>query len=296
MIVPGRIHARQVLQTLHYVGRPLALLFCWDVAVTVGYLATPYKVDFPGLPLSLIGSAIAVFLAFRNTTAYARWWEARTLWGAMVNSSRSFARELKMLLPSGSDGVRAELVRRQIAYVHALRLHLRRQSPWSELQQRLPADELEQLQTVANVPNAILDRSAQIIGRVDGLDSMKLAALARTLSDFSNAQGGMERINNTPFPRQYATYPIVFTHGFCLLLPLGLVGSLGIYTPLGSTVAGFLFLALLQIGNDMQAPFANTENDVPLTSLTRSIEINLRDSLGEAHQLKPVEVENGVLW
>ncbi|WP_458070910.1 bestrophin family protein [Rhodanobacter sp. BL-MT-08] len=296
MIVPGRVRPRQVLQVLHYVGRPLALLFFWDVAVTAGYLATPYKFDVPALPLSLIGSAIAVFLAFRNTTAYARWWEARTLWGAMVNASRTFARELKMLLPSGSSTVRADLVRRHIAYVHALRLHLRRQSPWGELQQRLPADELEQLRAVTNVPNAILDRSAQIIGEMSDLDSMKLATLARTLSDFSNAQGGMERINNTPFPRQYATYPVVFTHGFCLLLPLGLVGSLGIYTPLGSTVAGFLFLALLQIGNDMQAPFANTENDVPMTSLTRSIEIVLRDGLDEAHQLKPVDVENGVLW
>jgi putative membrane protein len=296
MIVPGRVHPRQVLQILHYVGRPLALLFCWDVVVTAGYLVTPYRFDFPALPLSLIGSAIAVFLAFRNTTAYARWWEARTLWGAMVNSSRSFARELKMLLPSSAGSIRIELVRRHIAYVHALRLHLRRQPPWNELQARLPADELEHLHTVANVPNAILDCSAQIIGRLEGLDSMKLATLAHTLSDFSNAQGGMERINNTPFPRQYATYPVVFTHGFCLLLPLGLVGSLGIYTPLGSTVAGFLFLALLQIGNDMQAPFANTQNDVPLTSLTRSIEINLLDGLGETHTLKTVEVDNGVLW
>jgi putative membrane protein len=296
MIIPGRVHPKHVWQILHYVGRPLALLFGWDVAVTVGYLATPYKFDFPALPLSLIGSAVAVILAFRNTTAYARWWEARTLWGAMVNSSRSFARELKMLLPSESIAVRTELVHRHIAYVHALRLHLRRQLPWEELQPRLPSDEVEQLHAVANVPNAILDRNAQIIGQLEDLDSIKLATLARTMTDLSNAQGGMERIKNTPFPRQYATYPVVFTHGFCLLLPLGLVGSLGIYTPLGSSVAGFLFLALLQIGNDMQAPFSNNENDVPLTSLTRSIEINLRDSVGEEHQLAPVEVENGVLW
>ena len=296
MIVAGRIHPKQVLQILHYVGRPLALLFCWDVLVTVAYMITPYTFNSPPLPLSLIGSAIAVFLAFRNTTAYARWWEARTLWGAMVNSSRSFARELKMLLPPECVAIRTELVRRHIAYVHALRLHLRRQSPWSELEDRLPASEREHLQTVTNVPNAILDRTAQIIGQLEGLDSIKLAAFAHTLSDFSDAQGGMERIKNTPFPRQYANYPIVFTHGFCLLLPLGLVGSLGIYTPLGSTVAGFLFLALLQIGNDMQAPFSNTENDVPLTTLTRAIEIDLRESLGETHHLKPVDLDNDVLW
>ncbi|KAG9575227.1 hypothetical protein KCV01_g17907, partial [Aureobasidium melanogenum] len=113
--------------------------------------------------------------------------------------------------------------------------------------------------------------------------------------DISNAQGGMERIKNTPLPQQYATYPEIFTHGFCLLLPLGLVETLGLYTPLGSTVAGFLFLALLQIGNDMQNPFENLEDDVPLTTLTRAIEIDLRDGLGEKHGLEPVKPQDGIL-
>ncbi|WP_266157852.1 bestrophin family ion channel [Dyella silvatica] len=106
----------------------------------------------------------------------------------------------------------------------------------------------------------------------------------------------MERIKNTPLPQQYATYPTLFTHAFCILLPLGMVESLQLYTPLGSTAVGFLFLALLQIGNDMQNPFENTENDVPLTTITRNIEIDLRDGLGEAHGLKPAPVEDGVLW
>lgn len=294
MILPGRAHLGHIL---HYVGKPLAWLLAWDVAVTAAYLLyAHYWVEFPALPLTLLGSAVAVYLSFRNTTAYARWWEARTLWGAMVNYSRSFAREVKTLLPAGSDGLRTELVLRHVAYVHALRLHLRRQTLWDELQPRLPADELERLHHVANVPNAILDRTGQMLAEQAGLDSMRLVAIERSMSELSNAQGGMERIKNTPLPQQYATYPTLFTHAFCILLPLGMVESLRLYTPLGSTAVGFLFLALLQIGNDMQNPFENTENDVPLTTLTRNIEIDLRDGLGEAHGLKPAPIEDGVLW
>lgn len=294
MILPGRAHIGHIL---HYVGRPLALLFAWDVAVTAAYLAfARHWLEFPSLPLTLLGSAVAVYLSFRNTTAYARWWEARTLWGAVVNHSRSFARQLRLFLPAGAAPLRRELVLRHVAYVQALRLHLRRQPPWEELAPRLPADELERLRAVANVPNAILERTGALLAERGGLDSIRLAAVERTLVELSNAQGGMERIKNTPLPQQYATYPALFTHAFCLLLPLGLVEGLGLYTPLGSTAAGFLFLALLQIGNDMQNPFENSVDDVPMSALSRSIEIDLRDALGEAHGLEPARPVDGVLW
>jgi putative membrane protein len=287
MIVPGRVHAGQIL---HYVGLPLALLFAWDVVITAVFVYAPT------LPMPLLGTVLAIFLGFRNATAYARWYEARTLWGSLVNHSRSFAREVMMLLPQEAANLQRELILRHIAYAHALRLHLRRELPWDELAKRLPGDELEHLRAVANVPNAILQRSADLLGRRSNIDDIRLVAIERSMVEFSNAQGGMERIRNTPFPRQYATYPIFFTHIFCVLLPVGLVETLGWYTPLGSTAVGFLFLALLQIGTDMQSPFSNSENDVPLTTLTRSIEIDLRDGLKESHCLEPVQMENGVLW
>ena len=292
MILPGRAHLGHILR---YVGKPLIWLLAWDVAVTgFWYVMHPrLTAEFPALPLTLLGSAVAVYLSFRNTTAYARWWEARTLWGAMVNASRTLAREAVTLLPDRGMGV--TVAHRQIAYVHALRMHLRRQAPWDELAARLPAEEVERLRGVLNVPNAIHARTAALIADTRP-DPIIQAAFARTLSDISNAQGGMERIKNTPLPQQYATYPAIFTHGFCILLPLGLVETLGLLTPLGSTVAGFLFLALLQIGNDMQNPFENLEDDVPLTTLTRGIEIDLRDSLGETHGLKPVQPSDGILW
>ncbi|HEY4091143.1 MAG TPA: bestrophin family ion channel [Luteibacter sp.] len=291
MILPGRAHLGHILR---YVGRPLVLLFAWDVAVTAfWYFAHPrWTAEFPALPITLLGSAVAVYLSFRNTTAYARWWEARTLWGAMVNASRTLAREALSLMPS--RGTAVTVAHRQIAYVQALRLHLRRQSPWEELAPRLPAGDIERLQQVANVPNAILSGTAELMASAKP-EPILWAALTRTLSDISNAQGGMERIKNTPLPQQYATYPAIFTHGFCLLLPLSLVESLGIWTPLGSTVAGFLFLALLQIGNDMQNPFENLDDDVPMSTLTRAIEIDLRDMLGESHGLTPLQPQDGIL-
>lgn len=291
MILPGRAHLGHILR---YVGKPLIWLFAWDVAVTAfWYVMHPrWTAEFPALPLTLLGSAVAVYLSFRNTTAYARWWEARTLWGAMVNASRTLGREALTMLPERATGI--AINHRQIAYVHALRMHLRRQSPWDELSARLRADEIESLHRVANVPNAIHARTATLIADAKP-DPILLTAFARTLSDISNAQGGMERIKNTPLPQQYATYPAIFTHGFCILLPLGLVETLGLYTPLGSTVAGFLFLALLQIGNDMQNPFENLDDDVPLTTLTRGIEIDLRDGLGESHGLEPVKPDDGIL-
>lgn len=291
MILPGRAHLGHIMR---YVGKPLIWLLAWDVAVTAfWYFIDPTFAQFPALPVTLLGSAVAVYLSFRNTTAYARWWEARTLWGAMVNASRTLSREAMTFLPNEATAV--TVTRRQVAYVHALRLHLRRQSPWDELSARLPPEEVERLRTVGNVPNAIHARTARIITEANP-QPILLATMARTLSDISNAQGGMERIKNTPLPQQYASYPAIFTHGFCLLLPLGLVETLGLYTPLGSTVAGFLFLALLQIGNDIQNPFEDSEDDVPLTTLTRGIEIDLRDGLGDEHGLQPVKPINGILW
>jgi putative membrane protein len=294
MIVPERAHMGHILQ---YVGRPLAWLFAWDVLVTaVHFRFVRYWVEFPALPLTLLGSSVAVYLSFRNTAAYARWCEARALWGRVVNSSRSFSRQLKTLLPTQCDALRHQLVLRQIAYVHALRLHLRRQCPWDELGPRLGQEELKRLRGMANVPNAILDGTGVLLREQSGFDSIRLVAIERTLCELSDAQGGLERIKNTPLPQQYATYPIVFTHAFCVLLPLGLVDTLRLWTPLGSTAAGFLFLALLQIGRDMQNPFENTHNDVPLTAITRGIEIDLRDGLGVEHGLLPLTADRGVLW
>jgi ion channel-forming bestrophin family protein len=287
---------------LGYIGWPLALLFVWDIIVTVAYVYIPHPgLNLPVLPMSLLGSALALFLGFRNNSAYARWWEARTLWGAMVNTSRSFAREAYYLIDSNpeSDKLRHDLVRRQIAYVNALRCHLRRQPPLEEIADFLPDDEIRRLENVTNVPNAILNRSAELISHAHQqgwIDSFRRVQIETLLVDMSNSQGGMERIKNTPLPREYGYFPTLFVHFFCILLPIGLVDTLTIYTPLASTVVGFMMLAMDRIGADLQDPFENRAHDVPVTSICRTIQIDLEQLIGTTRPTKPLQPVANILW
>lgn len=299
MVLPesARLH-----RMIRYAGWPLALLFVWDVAVTLAYVYLPHPgIELPALPLTLLGSALALFLGFRNNHAYARWWEARTLWGAMVNVSRSFGRAAFHLIDDRpeSQGLRQALILRQIAYVHALRCHLRRQPSAEEIADFLPADELKRLEGVANVPNAILNETAAMVttAAVSGwLDSIRRVQIETLLVEMSHAQGGMERIKNTPLPREYAFFPTLFVQVFCVLLPIGLVDSLTIYTPLASTIVGFMLLAMDRVGSDLQDPFENRAHDVPLTSLCRTIQIDLEQLRGERAALAPLRPVSDVLW
>lgn len=299
MVLPqsARLH-----RMLGYIGWPLALLFLWDLAVTLAYVYLPHPwLDLPALPLSLLGSALALFLGFRNNNAYNRWWEGRTLWGAMVNASRSYGRQVFHLIDDcpESQNLRHDLVLRQIAYVHALRCHLRGQSSVDEIRDFLPDEDVDRLAEFSNVPNAILNGSGALLTQAEKngwLDSFRRVQIENLLVDMSNAQGGMERIKNTPLPREYAYFPTLFVHSFCILLPIGLVDSLTIFTPLASTVVGFMLLAMDKIGADLQNPFANRAHDVPLTSISRTIQIDLEQLLGKAAGAKPVQPVENVLW
>lgn len=121
-------------------------------------------------------------------------------------------------------------------------------------------------------------------------------ALDRNLDDLVDAQGGTERIKNTPMPKQYDYFPQLFVQMYCVMLPLALVENMGWYTPLGSTLVGFIFLALDKIGRDLEYPFDNTIYDVPMTALSTTIEINLRQLLGETVLPQAETPVHGVLW
>lgn len=307
MIVPKAANLPRMIQ---YVGLPLLGLVVWDVCIVVAYKVLHWEwVGSRNVPLALYGSAIGIIVGFRNNSAYARWWEARGLWGQIVNNSRSFGRQVFSTLrpdhiESANDEdelltTRHSLIYHQIAYVHALRQQLRGLDPFPEIHGLIPEAEYQSLALQKNVALA-LQRNMGIIVRNarqrKWIDNLEWQAMDKSLDDLADAQGGTERIKNTPMPKQYDFFPMLFVQIYCILLPIGMVEQLGWFTPLGSTLVGFMFLALDKIGRDLEDPFDNEIYDVPLTSITRTIEINLRQILGETELPPPIAPERGVLW
>ncbi len=156
-------------------------------------------------PFTLVGLALSIFLGFRNSSCYDRWWEGRKLWGRLINTTRSYSRQVLTLI-DGDAAPKRELVLRMVAYAHALRLHLRTQDRWEELEPFLPAGEVEALRAERNKPYALLHtlavqhRRAMDEGR---LDRYHLPVLEATLTDLMDIQGGCERIKSTPVPLSY---------------------------------------------------------------------------------------------
>jgi ion channel-forming bestrophin family protein len=285
-----------------HVSKRLTFLFVFDFTVAILYTQIGWTwLSLPTMPLSMIGGAISVFLAFRNNSAYDRWWEARTLWGGLVNSARTFARQVLTLVdePEANEeddiASRRALVELQIGYVHALRCHLRKQSPFPELEGSLDPSLVSYLRAQRNVPAGILFVMGRMLKRLferRRLDSYRFTAIDRSLTDLCNIQGACERIKNTPLPRQYEFFPRVLVGLYCVLLPLGLVEGLGMLTPVASTLISFIFVSLDTIGREIESPFENTMHDTPMSTLTRAIEVNLRQNLGDERlpgDVHPVE-------
>lgn len=290
-----------------YVGLPLLLLFGFDLVVVFAYKGLHWKwIAQPAIPLSLLGSAIGVIVGFRNNSSYARWWEARTLWGAIVNNSRTLARQaITNIRPIMEEDVQSvqylqrQIIHLQIAWANCLRQQLRGLEPWWELKDILPQEEIIILKNEKNVALEIQKRIGYLVMEAfqnGWMSERGWGNMDETLSRLCDAQGGNERIKNTPMPGQYDYFPRLFVHIYCLLLPLAMVANLGWWTPLGSTGVGLIFLALNQIGTDLEDPFSNTIFDIPLTAICRTIEINLRQTLAE-RELPPAEKPiDGVLW
>ena len=265
--------------------------------MTVTYYLLPFHA--PELPLTIFGSALALFLGFRSNSSYQRWWEGRVLWGAMINASRNIARAARNFLPDPqARDLKREIVKRQIAYVNALRCQLRRQPIGEDVTKFLEEQDKGKALARVNAANGLLDSTGRRIdmARREGMiDTIQQTQMEAVRVDIANAQGGMERLKNTPLPVQYRFLPTIFTHIFCIALPIGLVETLGFATPLGSTVAGLMFLAVLRIGDDLTDPFADTVHDVPMTAMCRTIEIDLLQAIGDPAP-EPHKPVKGVLW
>ena len=273
--------------------RPLLALFAWDIVVVLVFqLAHRTWMDQPALPYSLIGSALVLFLNVRNNAAYNRWWEARTLWGSVVNNTRNFSRQMASLL-NGAP----ELTRAMIAYAFALRGGLSGTDVSAEVQPLLTPELAARVRGRRNQAHAILYEIGVAVRARAETERVHPAAyteIDRILSDLANGQGGLERIRNTPLAIQFSLLPRLLVRVFCLVLPLSMVQELGWITPFGSTLVGFLFVALDEIGADLENPFQDSPHAVPMRAITRTIEIDLLQGIG-APAPEPLAPVRGVL-
>ena len=285
----------------------VAFLLGLPIGVTVLHL-----LGVPDLPLpialpALLGTLLSILLGFRTNSAYARWWEARKIWGAIVNDSRSWTRQVLSFLGVGGEGrsspeeiaaLEKELVYRQMAWNYALSRTLRRQEPWDDLAPFLSAHEIDDLRAQDNVPNALLQtqgdrlRKARARGDIDGFAFLNLDEMLTRLCD---SMGKCERIKNTVFPTPYAYLVTLVAIGFYILLPFGLIAYLGWITIPATFLVGGIFFSIEALSTSLQDPFENRDSDTPTTALSRTIEINLRQQLGETDLPGKIAPEGGVL-
>ncbi len=311
MIIKRNFNPIKVIQ---YVKTELTFAVTIAVAVFVLHKQTITTITLPFSIAAILGSALAIFIAFRNNSSYSRWWEARTLWGGIINSSRVLARLIITFTDSHahqqnydkerSEQFKKEMIYKVIAWVHALRLHLRKQDKWQELKPFLSEKEFSEIQKTQNKPNVIHLISGRKIydamanGTLAGFDSFQMEGQLLALANY---QGGCERIKNTPLLRQYDFFTRVFLYTFILLLPFSLIGD---FTKMNmdylmipvSIIISFVFAIIGKVGEVNEDPFENRITDVPLTAMCNTIERDLREMLGETDLPKKLEAENGFLY
>lgn len=240
-------------------------------------------------PFTVIGLALSIFLGFRNNACYDRFWEGRKLWGRLVNVSRSLTRQLlTMTEPSDATSTQAEFqketVIRLTGYVFALKHHLRATDPYEDLHGRFSEEELQQVRSKHNIPLAL----QQIIaGRVErtwkdgGIHDWHMPVFEGSLTEITAIQGGCERILNTPVPFTYTVLIHRVVAFYCFALPFGIWNTVGVLSPLVVFLVSHAFFGLDVIGDEIEDPFGTDINDLPLDTISRTIEINLLDLLNE---------------
>ncbi|WP_276639683.1 bestrophin family protein [Siccibacter turicensis] len=227
-------------------------------------------------PFSILGVAIAIFLGFRNNACYARYVEARLLWGQLMIAARSLLREVKNTLPD--DSAIGEFVRLQIAFAHCLRMTLRRQPVEATLSRYLtPADLATAVQSSspANRILLLMGNWLAVRRREGQLSDILFHSLNNRLNDMSVVLAGCERIANTPVPFAYTLILHRTVYLFCILLPFALAVDLHYMTPFISVLVSYTFIALDALAEELEDPFGTENNDLPLDAICNAMEIDL---------------------
>ena len=332
---------------IRFTGVHLVWLTLWAVAVTTFYEYFHWEwLHIPWLPLSVIGTAVAFYVGFKNNSAYDRLWEARKIWGSIINSSRIWGANVRAFVgnqftdtdisKTEIEAIHKKLVYRHIGWLYALRSQLLIPTPWEhinqskyikkatekrrkrygmnlsqdgitekELAEFLTEEERLRLIEYKNTATQIIDQQSQDLAALRSLnliDDFRHMELQKLLNDFYTHQGKCERIKKFPLPRQYGSSSFIFVGIFIFLLPLGMVsefhklgeGAVWMSVPF-TVLVGWVYLMMELVGDYSENPFEGLDNDIPMYSLCRVIEIDLKEMLGESDIPPNITATNGVL-
>lgn len=283
------------------------------------------KISIPFQPLTIIGIAVAFYLGFKNNSSYDRTWEARKIWGAIVNNSRSFTTALIMIV--NDLDIQKKIIYRHIAWLTALRYQLRLSKEWehkrellnnyipevsesnyknleSELEKYISREEVNNLKNKSNIATQILLNQTLEIKNLSlekQISEFEKIRLHEFISFFYDEQGKSERIKNFPFPRQYASTALWLTFLISALVPFGMLGvfpekdnTLYLSVPISALVIWVFFL-MEKIGDYSENPFEGSYNDIPITSISRTIEIDIREMINDTNIPASIKDYNGFL-
>lgn len=343
MIVTKGINlVRAIKWTWHHIvwltGGAAIIAFLYDQGIIL--------LEIPWLPVSVIGTAVAFYVGFKNNSAYDRMWEARKIWGAIVNSSRAWGTYVDGFVnnqfrdtsasPEYIYQIKKRLIYRHIAWLYALRSQLLVPTEWEhvnqdgfvgrsaryyqrrfgigliadevtevELKNYLPPEEHDRLVGAVNTATQIINEQSRDLSHLrseDLIDDFRHMRLEGVLYDFYVHQGKCERIKKYPLPRQYASMSRIFVGIFLFLLPFSMipamidVGNFGLLMSVPITaLIGWVYVMMEVVGDYTENPFQGMANDIPMLSLCRTIEIDLREMLGEADLPQPIQSKDGVL-
>lgn len=315
---------------LIWTRRDIYKLFLIALIPTIIYKCFDLKcIAIPWVPIALIGTAAAFIVGFKNTQTYNRLWEARQIYGAIINSSRSFGMIARDFIQADKN-THQEIFNRHFAWLTAMRFQLREPRTWEnmsknynseysklykiqeretkledELRKYLSNEELEYILSKKNKATQIIALQSKKIKQLfeEGkIENFRYIEISKRLADLYDQQGKCERIKNFPYPRQFASINLFFIWLFVLMLPFGMLGE---FQKLGpdlvwltipfSVVVSWVFISMEKVGESTENPFEGNPNDVPITAISRTIEIDMLDMLDEANLPQPLIPINNIL-
>jgi putative membrane protein len=272
------------------IRKDLLLITIYSVAIAIAYETLHFtRISIPIAIPAIMGTVLALLLGFRSNQAYDRWWEARHIWGAIVNDSRTLARQVLSFTESIYEGdevhrLRERIVRRQMGWCFCLGSALRDQNALRGLDKYISQEEFDYIKRYDNVPAALLEMHAydlRLALENGWINRFQQVELDRTLTRLCDAMGKCERIKNTVFPVTYSMYIHYSMMLFIALLPFAVIEFFGLMEVPVVVAIATSFLLIEKMAIHLQDPFENKPTDTPMTTIARGIERNLAQMLND---------------